>query len=48
MPSSFESDYPAITRWIRECGYIVRNARCTGSTNQEAMRRSDHDGKTAQ
>jgi hypothetical protein len=22
MPSSFESDYPAITRWIREFGRI--------------------------
>src|SRR4051794_33599443 len=22
MPSSFESDYPAITRWIQEFGYI--------------------------
>src|SRR5262249_10497860 len=22
MPSSFESDYPAITRWIKESGHI--------------------------
>jgi hypothetical protein len=22
MPSSFEADYPAITRWIEECGHI--------------------------